>query len=164
MIALGPKRVVVTGLAPAEVMAALRRDVRSGGLFAFDRPGRDGAPLRGWVDGEAFSVVRRTQFRNSFTPIVEGKILASEGGGSQLQLTLGMHLIPFIAMLMWLVVVIAVVLLAAEFDALGEMALALVGVGLLGPFLAGVLYRADIDAVVQDITVAVTRPAGGEPS
>ncbi len=159
MIGFGPKRVVVTGLTPAEAAAALARDVRPGALFAFDRPGRDGAPLRGRVEGDVFSVVRRTQFRNSFTPVVEGKILAGAAGGSELQLTLGMHLVPFVAMLTWLVAVLAITVLAVQLDALGEMGLALLGMGLIGPVLAGVLYRADIDAVVQDITVAVTRPA-----
>lgn len=158
MIALGPKRVVMSGRGPLETSAALARDVHPGALFALDRPGSDARPLRGWVRGETFAVVRRSQFRNSFTPVVEGLISASENGGSRLELRLGMHVLPFVTVAAWIVAVGTLAVLAADAGALGEMGLALAGIGLLGPALAALLYRAEIDAVVQDVTVAVTRP------
>lgn len=157
MFALGPKRVVQTGLSPEDAAAALQRAILPGALFALDRP-RPGTPaLRGTVTGTSFTVVRRTQFRNSFTPIVEGAIVPSEVG-SQVQLTLGMHFIPFLTMVMWLAAMLTLGVLAADLELLGDMALMLVGVALAGPLLAWAFYRADIEAVVAEISLAVTTP------
>ncbi|MDP1915817.1 MAG: hypothetical protein Q8L14_06215 [Myxococcales bacterium] len=157
MFALGALRVVQTGLSAEEAIAGLRQVTLPGGLFALDRPKPGSPPLRGTIEGLRFSVVRRTQFRNSFTPVVEGVIVAGEVG-SQVQLRLGMHLVPFVTMAVWLFTMLALGVLAAESEALSEMALMLVGVSLLGPVVGYVAYRADASAVVEEISLAVTQP------
>jgi hypothetical protein len=162
MFSLGPTRVVQTGLSPEEASAALKKAVLPGALFALDRPAPGSASLRGSVEALSFSVVKRTQFRNSFTPIVEGVIVPSEVG-SQVQLSLGMHFIPLITMVTWLLAMLTLGVLAAQMSLLGEMALMLVAVALAGPAVALVFYRADIDSVVQEISLAVTTPVAPPP-
>jgi hypothetical protein len=164
MFALGAQRVVQTGLSAEEAIAGLRRVTLPGGLFALDRPKPGSPPLRGAIDGLRFSVVRRTQFRNSFTPIVEGVVVPGEIG-SQVQFRLGMHLVPFVTLAAWLFTMLALGVLAAQSQALSEMALMLVGVSLLGPVIGYVAYRADASTVVEEISLAVTRaPAAAETS
>lgn len=158
MFALGALRVVQTGLSAEEAIAGLRRVTLPGGLFALDRPKPGSPPLRGAIEGLRFSVVRRTQFRNSFTPVVEGVIVPGEVG-SQVQLRLGMHLVPFVTLAVWLFTMLALGVLAAQSPALSEMALMLVGVSPLGPVVGYVAYRADVSAVVEEISLAVTQPA-----
>jgi len=155
MFALGALRVVQTGLSPDEVVAGLRRVTVTGGLFALDRPKPGSPPLRGSIDGLRFSIVRRSQFKNSFTPIVEGVVVPGEVG-SQVQFQLGMHLVPLVTMAVWLFSMLALGVLAAQHSALGEMALMLVGVALLGPVVGFVAYRADVAAVVEELSLAVT--------
>lgn len=163
MFALGALRVVQTGLSPDEVIAGLRRVTVAGGLFALDRPKPGSPPLRGSIDGLRFSIVRRSQFRNSFTPIVEGVVVRGEVG-SQVQLQLGMHLVPLLTLAVWLFSMLALGVLAAQNPALGEMALLLVGVAILGPVAGFLAYRADVASVVQEISLAVTQGSASPPS
>ncbi|MDP3500206.1 MAG: hypothetical protein Q8S33_07740 [Myxococcales bacterium] len=156
MFALGALRVVQTGLSSEEAISGLRRVTMPGALFALDRPKPGSPPLRGTIDGLRFSVVRRTQFRNSFTPVVEGVIVPGEVG-SQVQLQLGLHLVPAVTLVTWLFTMLALGVLAAQSQALAEMALMLVGVSLAGPVIGFVAYRADASAVVEEISLAVTQ-------
>ncbi|MBL8937590.1 MAG: hypothetical protein JNM69_23715 [Archangium sp.] len=156
MFEFGPKRVVQTGLSPEQALAALRKAVAPGPLFALDRPGA-GPSLRGTVGAERFTVVRRAQFLNSFTPIVEGVVVATETG-SQVQLSLGMHLIPFVTVVAWIstTAFLAIWTSRAELESL-TMPLALLS--LVAPALAFVAYRTDVDTVVHEISLAVTTPS-----
>ncbi|MBE2249229.1 MAG: hypothetical protein IAE78_06720 [Myxococcus sp.] len=156
MFALGELRVVQTGLSPEAAIARLGQATLPGGLFALDRPSPGTPPLRGVIDGLRFTVVRRAQFRNSFTPIVEGVVVPAEVG-SQLQLRLGMHLVPLLTLGVWLFSLLALGLVAAERESMGELALLLVGVALLGPVAGFVAYRADVSTVIEEITLAVTQ-------
>ena len=164
MFALGELRVVQTGLSSEEAIAGLRRVTLAGSLFALDRPKPGSPPLRGEIEGLRFSVVRRTQFRNSFTPIVEGVIVPGEVG-SQVQFRLGMHLVPLVTLAVWLFTMLTLGVLAAQSQALSEMALMLVGVSLVGPVVGFLAYRADVSAIVEEISLAVTHvPAAKVPA
>jgi hypothetical protein len=154
MFAFGPRRVVQTGLTPEQALAGLRKSVVEGSLFALDRP-KSGPPLRGTIKDNRFELVRRTQFRNSFTPVVEGVIVPGEGG-SQVQLVLGMHLVPFSMLLLWVSTTALLGYLASQSDELFQLAVPLVVVSLLGPAVAYLAYRAEVDKVVQDVSIAVT--------
>lgn len=156
MFAFGPKRVVQTGLSPQQALEGLRRIVVDGSLFALDRP-RSGPPLRGTIKDNRFEVVRRTQFRNSFTPVVEGVIVAGDGG-AQVQLVLGMHLVPFATLLLWVSTTGVLSYLSTQSDELLQLAVPLVVMSLLGPAVAYLAYRSEVDKVVQEISLAVTTP------
>jgi hypothetical protein len=157
MFPLGSLRVVQTGLSPEQAIAGLRRVTMPGGLFALDRPKPGSAPLRGSIDGLRFSVVRRTQFRNSFTPVVEGAVVKAEIG-SQVHLQLGMHLVPMVVLVAWLLALLAIGVLAAQSKALSDMALSLVAVSLMGPGIGLLCWRSEVSAVVEEIVLAVTGP------
>lgn len=157
MFEFGPKRVVLTGLSPEQVLIALRKAVAPGPLFALDRPG-SGPTLRGVVGSDRFTVVRRAQFLNSFTPIVEGVVVPAETG-AQVQLSLGMHLVPFITVVAWVAttIVLAVWTRGAELEGLS---MPLAALSLVAPALAFLAYRSDIETVVHEISLAVTTPSG----
>jgi hypothetical protein len=160
MFAFGPKRVIQTGRSVDEVLEALKRATVPGRLFAADRPTPGSPPLRGTFDGATFSVVRRSQFRNSFTPIVEGVVVAGESG-AQLQLTLGMHLVPLSIILAWVAVIVGMVVGSALDETGSSVGPALAAMVVVGPAIGTVAYRAEIERVVEDITLAATAPPQG---
>lgn len=160
MFALGAPHLVHSALTPEEAMAGLRHVTVPGGLFVFDRPAAGSPPLRGQIEGLRFSVVRRAQFRNSFTPIVEGVVVPAERG-CQVQLQLGLHFVPAVTLLVWVLATLSLAVLAAQSEALGEMALMLVALTLIGPVVGAVAYRADVATVVDEIALAVNRPREG---
>lgn len=157
MFEFGPKRVVQTGLSPEQALAALRKAVAPGPLFALDRP-RTGPTLRGSVGTQRFTVVRRAQFLNSFTPVVEGVVVATENG-SQVQLTLGMHVIPFITIAAWISTTVFLAVWTNRTEDLESLSLPLALSSLMAPALAFFAYRADVETVVHEISLAVTTPA-----
>lgn len=156
---LSRTRTLRTGLAPARAMAGLRKVTRPGGLFSLDVP-RDDVPLRGRVTDDAFEVVRRTQFRNSFTPVARGTIRAVEGG-SELTITLSMHLIPVVFLVAWVLLSTVVALFTSisleDTGGVGLERVALALFPLVGPLVGYALWSTDVDAVVADIAVGVTR-------
>lgn len=156
MFEFGPKRVVQTGLTPEQALAGLRKAVALGPLFALDRP-RSGPTLRGSVGAERFTVVRRAQFLNSFTPVVEGVVVATETG-SQVQLTLGMHVIPFITIAAWVSTTLFLAILTNRTEDLESLSTPLAMSSLVAPALAFFAYRADVETVVHEISLAVTTP------
>lgn len=155
MFEFGPKRVVQTGLSPEQALAGLRKAVVSGPLFALDRPG-SGPPLRGSVGAERFRIVRRAQFLNSFTPIVEGVVVATETG-SQVQLTLGMHLIPLVTVVAWVSTTLFLAIWTSR-TGLESVTMPLLMASIVAPALAFVAYRADVETVVHEVSLAVTTP------
>lgn len=155
MFGFGLRRVVQTGRSAEDALAGLRLATVTGALFALDRPAPGTPPLRGVIDGARFSLVRRTQFRNSFTPVVEGEVVPAEVG-SQVQLRLGMHAVPFVALLVWLVALLSLGVVAAQQEALEDLALVLAVLSVVGPVAGYVAWRADVEAIVQDVTWAIT--------
>jgi hypothetical protein len=147
-----------TGLTPDEAVAGLKTVVKSGRTFAFDVP-RDDVPLRGTVSGRCFEVVRRTQFWNSFTPVGSGEVVEAEGG-SAVTVTCSMHLLPFAALVMWALIGAGVVAGLALSDALvGALGAVLLVMPALGPVVGVVLWRRELDALIADITIGITRRA-----
>jgi hypothetical protein len=65
---------------PEQVAAALTKEVKPGSMMQLDLGGTDAREFRGEVRETRFRIVRRVQFRNSFAPILEGRITAIEGG------------------------------------------------------------------------------------
>lgn len=157
MFALGVSRVVHTGLSVEEALKGLEQATVRGALFALDRPAPGTPPLRGAIEGRRFTVVRRAQFRNSFTPIVEGEVVPAEVG-CQVQLSLGMHAVPFVTLVVWLAAVLSLGLLAAQRESLAGMAIGLAVVSVLGPAAGYLAWRLDVEAAVQEISFAVTHP------
>ncbi|MBL8917866.1 MAG: hypothetical protein JNJ54_03325 [Myxococcaceae bacterium] len=155
MFALGISRVVHTGLSAEQAAKGLERAMVRGPLFALDRPEPGSAPLRGTIDGRRFSVVRRAQFRNSFTPVVEGEVVPGEVG-CQVQLSLGMHAVPFFTLVVWMATTLSLALYVAQLEALAELALGLAAVSVLGPAVGYLAWRLDVETVVQEISFAVT--------
>jgi hypothetical protein len=148
-----------TGLTPDEAIAGLKTVVKTGSTFAFDVP-RDDVPLRGTVSGRRFEVVRRTQFWNSFTPIGAGELVEADGG-SAVTVTCSMHLVPFAVLVLWALIGAGVVAGLALSDALvGPLAGALLVMPVLGPVVGVVLWRRDLDALIADITIGITRRVG----
>lgn len=158
MFALGLTRVVHTGLSVDQAVKGLEQATVRGGLFALDRPAPGSPPLRGSIDGRRFTVVRRAQFRNSFTPVVEGEVVAAEVG-SQVQLSLGMHAVPFLTLVVWMAALLSLGLLAAQSVSLAGMAIGLAIVSVVGPAIGYLAWRADVESVVQEISFAVTHAA-----
>lgn len=155
MFALGVSRVVHTGLSAEQALKGLERAMVRGPLFALDRPRPGSAALRGAIDGRRFSVVRRAQFRNSFTPIVEGELVPAEVG-CQVQLSLGMHAVPFLTLVVWLAATLSLALYAAQLEALADLAIGLAALSVLGPAAGYLAWRLDVETVVQEISFAVT--------
>lgn len=156
MFEFGPKRVVQTGLTPEQALTALRKAVVPGPLFALDRPGT-GPTLRGTVGADRFTVVRRAQFLNSFTPVVDGVVVPTETG-AQVQMTLGMHLIPLVTVLAWVFTTLFLAIWTSRLE-LGSVSMSLALVSIVAPALAFVAYRADVETVVHEISLAVTTPS-----
>ncbi|MDX2013961.1 MAG: hypothetical protein SFW67_27435 [Myxococcaceae bacterium] len=146
-----------TGLSPEAALAGLSTQVRKGAVFAIDVP-RDGVPLRGQIAADRFEVVRRTQVRNSFTPIARGRIAAVEGG-SEVTVTCSMHVVPMVALACWVIVGFGLVALIAtdETVPMGLEVVALLALPLAGPLLGFALWRAELDALLADITIGITR-------
>ncbi len=65
---------------PEAVTEALKSQVKPGSMMELDLGGRDPREFRGEVGANTFRIVRRVQFRNSFAPILEGRVLPIEGG------------------------------------------------------------------------------------
>lgn len=156
MIVLGREHYVQTGLSCEEAAAALKAVVAPGPLFAFDLAKPGGPPLRGKVDGLRFEVVRRTQFRNSFTPVVEGRIVAAQAG-SQVQLRHGMHLVPVLGVVAWFVGTVLVAAVATQSEALATSLPVFLALPLVGPAVAYLAFRHEVPAVTQEIALAVTK-------
>lgn len=72
---------------PQQVHEALEREVKPGSMLQFDLGVRDARQFRGEVHPQGFRIVRRVQFRNSFAPILEGRVTEIDGG-SQIALEL----------------------------------------------------------------------------
>jgi hypothetical protein len=153
-------RTLRTGLAPDEVLASLRGAMVAGPLFAFDRPSPSSPALRGEVIGNQFSVVRRTQVVNSFTPIARGTVAPAEGG-SEVQVTLTMHPVPLFAAAAWPLVTVTVAgfwwVNGTSLEA--STAWLLFGLPFMGPAFASLAWRAEAPALVEDIVLAITRRA-----
>lgn len=158
MIAFGSTRYVQLGVPCDEAMTALNEAVRPGSLFALDFPGAGEPALRGWVRGHTFSVVRRAQVRNSFTPIVEGKVVPADGG-SQLQLRYGLPAIAVGVLLVWVIVTAGFAAFAVQHEMLARSSAVFLALPLVGPLAAMVAFRIDVPHVTEAIVVAVTRRA-----
>ena len=76
-----------------------------------------------------------------------------------MQLVLGMHLVPFSMLLLWVSTTALLGYLASQSDELFQLAVPLVVVSLLGPAVAYLAYRAEVDKVVQEVSLAVTTTA-----
>ncbi len=164
MALLRSTRTLRTGLSPDEVLASLRGAMVAGPLFAFDRPLPSQPGLRGEVVGQQFSVVRRTQVVNTFTPIARGRVVPAEGG-SEVQLTLSMHFVPLMAAVVWLLVTsVAAGVWWADFGSetfeLGTAWWLLV-LPFAGPGFAYLAWRAEAPALIEDVVVAITRRSPG---
>jgi hypothetical protein len=148
-----------TGLSPDDAVAGLRSQVRTGALFSFELP-RDEVPLRGRIEGRHFEVVRRTQFWNSFTPIATGDV-AEADGGSAVTVTCSMHLVPFASLVVWTVVSAGLVGGLAMLELLsGPFGMLMILMPALGPAVGWLMWRKDLDALLVDLTVGLTRRVG----
>ncbi|MCA3011885.1 MAG: hypothetical protein INH41_05725 [Myxococcaceae bacterium] len=144
-----------TGLKPEEALAGLESVVKRGKPFAVDLP-RGDVPLRGIIDGRRFTVVRRTQYWNTFTPIAAGEVVEVEGG-SQVLLRCTMHLVPFVSLIIWALVCVVMVIGLEVNDALSGPLVAVVASPAVGPLAGWLLWRFELDALVADVTVGLTR-------
>ena len=109
-----------TALTPQQVHQALERATKPGGLLAFDVPGRhgDGREFRGQVNDRAFRVIRRVQYRNSFTPVIEGQVSEHEHG-SELRLSLSVHPLAQMFLIGWTTIAAVVVFMVFQRMLLG---------------------------------------------
>lgn len=155
MIPLGRTTYLQTGLPVDAAIEGLRRATVAGPLFSLDVPRRGSPPLRGRIDGASFSVVRRTQFRNSFTPVAEGRIVPAEAG-SQVQVRLGLHLVPILAVVAWFLGTVLFGGLALQLDGFERFLGVLLGLPLVGPAVAMLAFRHEREAVIEELTLAVT--------
>lgn len=67
-------------------------------------------PFQGIVSGNNFQIERNINYRNSFLPIIEGKI-SSENPGSKLIIKMRLHIAVIIFMLWWLGSILPILLL-----------------------------------------------------
>ncbi len=58
-------------------------------------------PYQGEIGDRAFQIVRIINYRNSFLPLINGRI-TPEGTGSQIEISMSLHPVVFIFMLVWL--------------------------------------------------------------
>lgn len=157
MIPLGRITYLQTGLPVDAAIEGLRRAMVSGSLFSLDVPRPGSPPLRGRIEGASFSLVRRTQFRNSFTPIAEGRIVPAETG-CQVQVRLGLHLVPILGVVVWFLGALLFGGLALQLDGFERFLGVLLALPLVGPAVALLGFRHEREAVIEDITLAITTP------
>ncbi len=99
---------------PEQVSEALNREVKPGSLLAFDFPGGgDGREFRGEVKAETFRIVRRVQFRNSFAPVLEGRVFAIDGG-SELKVTVFVPTALLLFVIFWSLLATAAAMMTVQ--------------------------------------------------
>lgn len=92
-----------TSLSPVQIHETLSRLVKPGGLFSFDLPRKtDAHEFRGKVRTETFDIVSRSQFRNSFVPVIHADVKPIENG-SELSVTLSLHLYMLTFVIVWFI-------------------------------------------------------------
>lgn len=91
---------ITTRLTPEEVRAKLREQIAAPSLLTFDLGSSAQRAFRGTVDGDAFHLVSRVQWRNSFAPVVTGKLVPFDGG-TQVDLSLDLHGAVFVFLALW---------------------------------------------------------------
>jgi hypothetical protein len=82
---------------PADVAALLASQVGPERWFSY---GAD-KPFRGTIGADAFVVTRVIRGRNSFLPVVSGRIEA-RGGGSRVHVLMRLHVLVAVFMTLWL--------------------------------------------------------------
>ena len=70
------------------------------GLNGARIPGRTGAPFAGSRDDATFKVVRLIRYRNSFLPVIRGRIVPG-GMGADVRLVMTLHPIVAVFLLLW---------------------------------------------------------------
>jgi hypothetical protein len=92
-----------TRLSPGDVEEVLRKLVRPKVSFFHDLNSRSdaGPPFIGWVEGNRFKFRRVITHRNSFLPIVSGRVISVEGG-AVVRATLRLAPAVAIVMTLWM--------------------------------------------------------------
>ena len=137
---------------PEKVREAVIKETKEASLLALDFPGRAGdvREFRGEVKERAFRIIRRVQWRNSFTPVVEGHVVEVPGG-SELKLSLFVHPVMLLFVIGWTAIAAASIFMMTQ--ELAVMApddrLMYVPVTLLpaGVFFAWVGYRIEVPRI-----------------
>jgi hypothetical protein len=99
--------VIQTRVTSGEAEEILRKLVRPKLSFfqELDIPVDSGPPFVGWVEGNRFKFVRAITGRNSFLPIISGRLVAGEGG-AVVQATLRLAHSVALFMAFWMTAVI----------------------------------------------------------
>ena len=99
---------------PDQVTEALSREVKPGTMMQLDwGRRRDARQFRGEVRENGFRIVRRVQFRNSFAPILEGRVNAIEGG-SEVAMTLFVPTSVVLFVIVWTVLAAGAAILVVQ--------------------------------------------------
>lgn len=93
--------IINTHLTPLQVIEELKLFVETDRSFRdlFKRPTK---PYNGKIQGDSFTMTRNINYRNSFLPVITGKIKANYQGGSEIKITLSLHLFVIIFMCFWM--------------------------------------------------------------
>jgi len=124
------KFTIHTSLAPDLVCEKLLQVVEPRKTFRWHRRDSD-KPYEGEIGEHSFEIIRIINYRNSFLPVLKGRI-SPEGMGSKIEVEMSLHPFVFVFMLVWLGMVgqIAVLFLITSIASGQFEAAALIPVGM----------------------------------
>lgn len=93
------KFVIKTHLAPDIILKRLDEATEAGSRWAFFW--QEHKPYQGKITGNEFEIHRWISYRNSFLPMIKGRI-DPEMGGSKVYVTMSMHILVILFMCVWL--------------------------------------------------------------
>ena len=94
---------IKTYLRPNDALEKLKHIIGKRKYWSYRREnGRK--PYSGSIDGLNFTVSRNIYYKNSFLPIIKGKV-ESDMGGCVIKLTMAPHILVIVFMLIWMIMV-----------------------------------------------------------
>ena len=99
---------------PEQVTEALSREVKPGTMMELDwGRQKDAREFRGEIRENSFRIVRRVQFRNSFAPILEGRVNSIDGG-SELSVAMFVPTSVLLFVIVWTVLAAGAAILVVQ--------------------------------------------------
>ncbi len=99
------KLTIHTDLTPEQIKEKLEQFVEPYQMFrnTFKQPNK---PYNGKIQETSFRITRNINYRNSFLPVIKGKIMPNDyGKGSQINITMSLHSFVIVFMTFWLFMV-----------------------------------------------------------
>lgn len=123
---------IVSPLDRQAAVDAMKAHVEPENWFRFGGP-RDNARFEGTIDGDGFHVRRIIGYRNSFLPVIDGKIHAG-ASGSRIEVQMRMFLFVYAFCAVWIVGVLTAVVAGGNVGLLisGPMLLFLYAMTMIG--------------------------------